>query len=96
VETLSSAKAKVTKLEILQSVRRLGINYCIFVTFDYADGRFFLLRLELCAGSSFADYGGVSLFPLTTKYLEKFNGNHNYNLENPIVASHFSKTFWYL
>ena len=53
----------------------------------------FRLRLELCPGSSFADYGGVSLFPLTTKYLEKFNGNHNYNLENPIVASHFSSNF---
>ena len=57
--------------------------------------KLFRLRLELCPGSSFVDYGGVSLFPLTTKYLEKFNGNHTYNLENPIVASHFSKTFWY-
>ena len=48
---------------------------------------FFLLRLELelCPGSSLADYGGVSLFPLTTKYLEKFNGNHTNNLENPIL-----------
>ena len=56
----------------------------------------FRLRLELCPGSSFADYGGVSLFPLTTKYLEKFNGNHTYNLENLILTSHFSKTFWYI
>jgi hypothetical protein len=51
----------------------------------------FRLRLELCPGSSFADYGGVSLFPLTTKYLEKFNGNHTYN--RGASQSHFWD-FW--
>ena len=46
--------------------------------------------------SRFAVYGGISGCLLTTKYWEKVNGNHAYNLENSIVTSTFSMTFWYI
>ena len=47
--------------------------------------------IETLSYSSFADYGGFPVFCVTTKYCEKFNGNHPYNLENSILLQSSSK-----
>lgn len=52
--------------------------------------KLFRLRLELCPGLPIRRLREIFIVLLTTKYLEKFNGNHTYNLENPIVTSTFS------